>query len=119
MLRPQIKGYNPAAAVAWADANCGTGTGGCAAFVSDALQAGHAGNPSMIWVQDIVAWVLAHGWKETGSECCGPPGAVVVLLDGEHVCLSVGDGLIDCHNIDRCHHSGNYGTGRRVFVPPA
>jgi hypothetical protein len=118
---PTPSHYNPAAAVAYADANCGDGVppANCAAFVSAAIQAGGAGNPNFIWVHELVDFAKSNGWSDLGSDCCGPPGSIVVLLGGEHVCLSVGNGLVDCHNNNRCHTSGNYGPGyRQVFGPP-
>jgi hypothetical protein len=50
-----------------ADKNCASGSSLCAEFVSDALQAGGAGNPRMIWVHEIADWAQASGWKETGG----------------------------------------------------
>ncbi len=53
MLNASFGAWNPAAAVSYAKANCGSGPGLCAEFASRAIAAGGAGNPVITWVPTL------------------------------------------------------------------
>ena len=53
MFNASLGAWNPAAAVSYAKANCGSGPGLCAEFASRAIAAGGAGNPVITWVPTL------------------------------------------------------------------
>jgi hypothetical protein len=53
MFNASMGAWNPAAAVSYAKANCGSGPGLCAEFASRAIAAGGAGNPVITWVPTL------------------------------------------------------------------
>jgi hypothetical protein len=53
LFNASLGAWNPAAAVSYAKANCGSGPGLCAEFASRAIAAGGAGNPVITWVPTL------------------------------------------------------------------
>merc|ERR1712048_486075 len=114
-------GYNPSAAVQWADANCATDDGTeCAEFASNAIKAGgHANGCFYTWVPDLDNCLKNNaGWKQTSFPCS--KGSVVIWYDGQgpyHAAISRGDGTIDQHNPNRCQTSGSWGSNYCLSPP--
>jgi len=114
-------GYNPSAAVQWADANCATDDGTeCAEFASNAIKAGgHANGCFFTWVPDLDNCLRNNaGWKQTSFPCS--KGSVVIWSDSQgpyHAAISRGDGTIDQHNPSRCQTSGSWGSNYCLSPP--
>ena len=123
MFNASVGAWNPAAAVSYAKANCGSGPGLCAEFASRAIAAGGAGNPVITWVPTLQSvrrrvsllrcathvppqWLVNNGWRNIGSACCGPAGSIVIYdttpKGMDHAAFSMGGGLISQHNPYRC-----------------
>jgi hypothetical protein len=114
-------GYDPSAAVAWADANCASGSSECAQFASEAIKAGgHANGCYSTWVPDLDSCLKNNaGWKKSSFPCS--KGCVVIWQDSQgpyHAAISRGGGSIDQHNPNRCQSSGSWGDNY-CWCPPS
>jgi hypothetical protein len=115
-----VVGYNPSAAVSWADSHCSSGSSECAEFASEAIKAGgHANGCYSTWVPDLDSCLKKNaGWKQTSFPCS--KGSVVIWYDSQgpyHAAISRGDGTIDQHNPNRCQTSGSWGSNYCLSPP--
>jgi hypothetical protein len=115
-----VVGYNPSAAVSWADSHCSSGSSECAEFASEAIKAGgHANGCYSTWVPDLDSCLKKNaGWKQTSFPCS--KGSVVIWYDSQgpyHAAISRGDGTIDQHNPNRCQSSGSWGSNYCLSPP--
>ncbi len=121
-------GYQPSAAVAYADANWDDGDGLCAQFTSDSLIAGNYPMSVITWVPDLVTMFgnadVAYDEHTEGDDPTANAGDVVVYSDDTgdafcdddsdedncgHVCIVATGGTgentitVDCHNNAHYH----------------
>jgi len=125
---PTPTGYNAAAAVSWANGQCGSNSQWlCAEFAAMAVHAGGAlpgvtnyGNYNgynLRYVSQLRKALQAEGWALSGqANNCGEKGDVLIYnIDGDpdaHAAIALGGCKLDQHNPSRCGTAANWGPNR-------